>query len=262
MNKITAWFMSIVMVVLGAVAVFIPFGNPISRFLAKENAQTYIEENHPDTDYTVDAVNYDFKTGNYYVQVKSPASPDSSFTLYAGTNGKISYSTYESAVKDKWNTANRIGDEYWYQTKALFESDKFPYNQHIAFGEIIWKESGIAEGETMPEYAVSTKDLVLDGVYDVKDFSQKAGRLTVYIYDNEVSAERLAEILLGIRKIFDENNVSFYMIDCILEYPRPENDDEPHKEGRCEVLGFLYSDIYEDALVERVRLADEKAKEH
>lgn len=262
MNKITAWFMSIIMVVLGAMVAFVPFGNPISKYLVTENAETYIEENFEGSDYFIESVAYDFKTGSYYVQIGSPTSKDSSFTLYAGTNGKITFDTYESAVKEKWNTANRINDEYWDKTKAIFESESFPYNQHIAFGEILFKESGTSQGETIPEGAVSTKDLVLDKVYDVNEFAEKSGRLTVYIYDNDLSVECLAEILLGIKEIFDENNLSFYAIDCVLEYPRPENDNEPFKEGRTEVMGFLSEDIYEQGLAERVRIADETAKEY
>lgn len=262
MNKITAWFMSVIMAVLGAMVAFVPFGNPISKFLVTENAEAYITENFEDSDYFIESVSYDFKTGGYYVNIQSPTSRDSSFTVYAATNGKITYDTYESAVKDKWNTANRINDEYWNKVKAIFESESFPYNDHIAFGEVLFKESGVAQGETIPEGAVSTKDLVLDKTYDVNEFAGKSGRLTVYIYDNDLSVERLAEILLGIKKIFDENNLSFYAIDCVLEYPRPENDSEPFKEGRTEVIGFLYKDIYEQGLAERVRIADEEAKEY
>ena len=57
----------------------------------------------------------------------------------------------------------------------------------------------------------------------------------------------------------DEANVAFYAIDCVLEYPKPEDDSE-WKEGRVEVMTFLYDDIYEEELTERVRQSDEKAK--
>ena len=215
--------------------------------------------NPPDEDFEIEDVAYDFKTGNYYVQVMSPSSGDSSFTIYAGTNGKIGYDTYEDAVLQKWNTANRINNEYWNTTKALLESEKFPYNQHIAFGNIEFADSDTPVGADVPKYAISTSELELDGVYDINEMGAKAGHLTIYIYDDDVSIERLSEILLGIRKLFDEKNVSFYVIDCILEYPRPE-DDGPWKEGRVEVMSFLYDDIYEYGLNERVNESNEKAK--
>ena len=43
----------------------------------------------------------------------------------------------------------------------------------------------------------------------------------------------------------------------MLEYPRKEEGGTV-KEGRVNVEGFLYSDIYEEGLEERVRLADEE----
>ena len=259
MTKITAWFTSIILVVVGALVAFVPFGNPLSKYLVTKNAEIYISENYQNTDYEIEAVNYDFKTGNYYVQVKSPSSGDSSFTIYAGTNGKIGHDTYEDAVLEKWNTANRINDEYWYAVKAIVESDKFPYNQHIGFGNIEFTDSDAPVDADIPKYAIATSDLELDGVYDIYELGKKAGHLTIYIYDNDVSIQRLSEILLGIRKLFDEKKISFYVIDCILEYPRPEND-EPWKEGRVEVMTFLYDDIYEDGLEGRVNESNEKAK--
>ena len=261
MAKLTAWFTGIILVVVGALVAFIPFGNPLSKYLVTKNAEIYIEENYKDTDYIIDAVNYDFKTGNYYVQVMSPSSGDSSFTIYAGTNGKIGYDTYEDAVSQKWNTANRINNEYWNTTKALLESEKFPYNQHIAFGNIEFADSDTPVGADVPKYAIFTSELELDGVYDIREMGARAGHLTIYIYDEDVSVSRLSEILLGIKELFDNNGVTFYIIDCVLEYPRPE-DGSPAKEGRVEVMNFLYEDIFEAGLEERVAESDKKAREY
>ena len=160
---------------------------------------------------------------------------------------------------EKWNTANRINDEYWYAVKDIVESERFPYYQNIAFGNIEFTDSDTPVGSDIPEYAIATSSLELDAEYDIYEMGKKAGHLTIYIYDNEVTIERLSEILLGIRQLFDKENISFYIIDCVLEYPRPE-DDGPWKEGRVEVMNFLYEDIYEDGLKERVNESNEKAK--
>ena len=261
MTKITAWILSVVLVIGGALVAFVPFGNPLSKYLVTKNAETYIQEKYQETDYEIESVNYDFKTGNYYVQVQSPSSGDSSFTIYAGTNGKIGYDTYEDAVLQKWNTANRINNEYWNRTKTLLESEKFPYNQHIAFGNIEFADSDTPVGADVPKYAISTSELELDGVYDINEMGAKAGHLTIYIYDDDVSIERLTEILLGIKGLFVKEDINFYIIDCILEYPRPE-DDGPWKEGRVEVMNFLYSDIYEEGLKDRVEESNKKAQEY
>jgi uncharacterized protein YqgQ len=110
----------------------------------------------------------------------------------------------------------------------------------------------------VPEYALITEDLTLDAFYDVNELGAKHGMLTIYIEDNTVTVERLSKILLDIKTIFDNAGVKFYMIDCVLEYPKLE--DGKRREERVEVMNFLYSDIYEEGIVERVRTADEAAK--
>ena len=39
MTKITAWFMSIILAIGGAVMGIVPFGNPMSKFLVTKNAE-------------------------------------------------------------------------------------------------------------------------------------------------------------------------------------------------------------------------------
>lgn len=240
------------------------FGNPVSQFLVTKNAKDYLKENYPNTDFKIETVNYDFKTSNYYVNIVSPSSADGRFELGAGLNGKIDYDTYEDAVVNKWNTASKINDEYRKAVDAVFNNPEFPYDSDIGFGDIDFTTDdfldyafGTLDGP--PEYAIKTETLELDKVYDINEFGKQAGHLTIYVYDEDVSYERLGEILLGIREIMDEADVSFYVIDCVLEYPKPE-DDGAWKEGRVEVMTFLYDDIYEEGLIERVRASDEKAK--
>lgn len=255
----------VVLVAVFVVFVLVAFyGNPISQFLVTQNAEKYLEENYQGTDFEIGTVNYDFKTSNYYVHVISPSSADSSFTLYAGLNGKIGYDSYEDAVVYKWNTATRINNDYRTAVDAVLDSPDFPYGSDIGFGDIEFTTDDVLDYafgtlDGPPEYAVNTKTLELDKVYDVNEFGRKAGHLTIYVYDENVTYERLAEILLDIRNIMDEANVSFHVINCILEYPKTENPDE-WKDDRVEVMTFLYDDIYEEALTERVRESDEKAK--
>ena len=72
-----------------------------------------------------------------------------------------------------------------------------------------------------------------------------------------VSAERLSEILIEIKELMNEAGVSFYAIDCVLEYE--EGPEGETRNGRVEVMNFLYSDIYEKELVERVKKSNEAA---
>lgn len=263
MRKVIAFVVAVFVIVL-TIGAMMFYGNPISKILVTNSAEKYLQENFSDTDFEIGTVNYDFKTSDYYVCVVSPSSADSSFTIYAGLNGDIDYHSYEDAVVKKWNTATRINDDYREAVDVVLSNPDFPYDSDIGFGDIYFTtddvlDYGFGTLDGPPEYAIKTESLELDMVYDVSEFGKKAGELTVYVYDEDVSCEKLAEILLDIRKIMDEADVSFYVIDCVLEYPKPENPEE-WKDDRVEVMDFLYDDIYQEGLVDRVRESDENAK--
>lgn len=79
-------------------------GNPISKMLATNTAKQYIKENHPDMDYQLDAVTFNFKFVCYNAYFTSPSSPDSSFSLMLGMDGKIVQNYYEANVIERGNT--------------------------------------------------------------------------------------------------------------------------------------------------------------
>ena len=240
MNRIISMFLSII----SALVIFLPFGNPLSAFLVTKNSEIYIEENYADTDYIIEEATYDFKTGNYYVQVVSPSSPDSSFTIYADLKGNISYDTYESAVLQKWNTAGRIDDAYRADVEKMLAEAKLPCEIDFGFGEIVFRQSDAPVGEDAPIYAISTDELVLDGVYDTAEMGKRAGKLTVYFYDKNVTAEKMAEILIALKDAADSAGVGFKAVDCVLQLKQGDRE--------VRVSEFMYEDIYEQGLVGRV----------
>ena len=232
-------------------------GNPISKMLATNTAKQYIKENHPDKDYQLDSVTFNFKFVCYNAYFSSPSSPDSSFTLMLGMDGKLIHDYYEEHVTNRGNTARRLEDAYRAAAGKVLDNPAFPYDCHIGFGDLQFITEEYKNEPDVLSYALITNDLELDGVYDVNKLGAKAGKLTIYIYDDTVTVERLAEIILDIKKIMDQAGVSFYAMDCVLEYPKPENGQ--WKQGRVEVMVFLYSDIYEEGIVRRVQASNEAA---
>ena len=236
------------------------FGNPVSALLARVSSEKHLDENYADSKYFIEDVSFSFKDGCYYAHVTDPDSPDSAFAIVMRMNGKVIYDTYEDSVVRRGNTARRLGDEYRERVDAVLEATDLPYDAHIAFGDILFTSRADMEEYGTPEYAVITDDLTLDGDYDVSEMGAESGELTVYIYDDTVSVERLSEILLVIRERMDKAGVGFYRIDCVLEYPRSE--DGVQKEGRVEVMGFAYADIYGEELAERVAASDKAARDY
>jgi uncharacterized protein YqgQ len=249
--KITALVFAIALIV--GVCIFANglVGNPISKAIAKNVAEKHIEKTYADKDFEIERVFYSFKDGYYHAFVYSPSSVDSDFTILIDMWGKMRHDTYEDRVLSGGNTASRIDRDYREMVDKVLNSQAFPYNTHIEYGDFEFYPREHLKEHTVPEYALITEDLTLDAFYDVNELGAKHGMLTIYIEDNTVTIERMSEILLDVKRIFDDAGVKFYMIDCVLEYPKTEDGTE--REGRVEVREFLYADIYEDGMFERVK---------
>ena len=256
--KIAAFVFAIALIVGVCIFANALVGNPISKAMATNTAEKHIEENYADKDFEIERVTFSFKDGYYHAFIYSPSSIDSDFTILVDMWGKLRYDTYEDRVLSGGNTADRISRDYRAVVDKVLDSQAFPYNEHIGYGDFDFYPRVHLEEYTVPEYALITEDLTLDAFYDVNELGAKHGKLTIYIDDDTVSYERLSEILLDIRRIFDDSGVKFYVIDCVLEYQKNE-DSSKKQEGRVEVREFLYADIYEDGMVERVKASDEAA---
>ena len=245
-----------IMVCAGAYFLNAFFGNPVSRALAKRTAERYIEENYPG--FHIENLGFDLKTTGYYAHAVLPESADSSFSLHLDMVGNIKYDTYESRVLQRGNTADRLNTEYGELVDRVLADPSLPYAVDIGFGELLfWYDR---EADAVKEYSCSVpmSQLELDKQYDVSALGAEAGRLVVYIADEDVSLPRLTEILTDLTRRFDAEGIAFYMIDLILEYPRP-TDDAPWREGRVEVKDFLYSDIEGEGLIDSVTASNEAA---
>lgn len=218
-------------------------GNPVSRHLAEAGAEEYLTEHYPGTDYRVERVLYDFKTGSYRAEVVSPTSVDTHFELKLDLLGNMEYDDYDECVANGMNTRNRLDKAYRELVDPILLRLNLNYTLHIGYGDISYEEF-------TPE---------LDEQYDLQKLGAQSGKLIVYIRDETVTPERAAEILLEIKALMDENGGTFHSIHFVLSYERPEDGSET-PEGRVEALDFPYEDIYEDGLAERLREATAEAE--
>lgn len=258
--KIAALVLALVIVAGLCVFANALVGNPVSKWLATRTAKAHLEEVYGDTDFVIEKIGFNFKDTDYYAHIMSPSSEDSSFSLRIGMWGQLLLDTYESRVLAGDNTRNRLYMEYRALVDEVLEAPDYPFTTFIAYGDlqIGFAPAGVdVEEDRWPGHYVVLDKVELDKKYDIYELAKKAGCLVIYVEDEEVTIERAAEVLLELKELFDRKNVPFVSIDFVLEYPRkPEGGNI--KEGRINVEGFLYSDIYAEGLVERVRIADEE----
>lgn len=236
-------------------------GNPISKFLANRSAEKYISEVYPEKDFMVREVKYDFKVGGYYAKIYSPRSIDSNFELRIDFLGKVHYDTYEYEVTTGQNTADRINADYRNAVDSVLNSPLYPYNSDIGYGDIEFIPEEYKNNFDVPSYAIITETLVPDAIYDINEIGRKAGHLTIYVADDELTTEKMAEVLLRLKDIFDRSGVSFYAINCVIENRKDGVAPSPAIQ-QIEVQHFLYSDIYEENLTDRVEKSIREAEEY
>lgn len=237
------------------------YGNPISKMMAKNSAEKYITDTYSGRDFEIEDVFYSFKDGFYHVEIKSPSSIDTHFTVAVNWR-KVVYDSYEDEVLSGWNTYERIDNEYMQMVERIFSSSDFPLVSDINFGtfELIDEESTLEYYE--PDYGVQLEKLELDKRYDIKELAETKGHIIFYAQDDEISFTKASELLIIVKNSLDEANIPFYAIDFILEKPRTSEGTANEDETSIQTANFLYSDIYEDELAERIKKAHDELMEY
>ena len=266
--QIICWTVCIAFLCIGLWFLNAFFGNPISSALAKSTAKRYLEEYYPDADFMIDKVSYDMKSGGYRVYVESPTSIDSHFIIYCDALGRYNDDT-SHCITDGSNTYSRLSEQYWDLVR-----EKLPYGHFdIDIGHGDLRVAGVFEifdfvdvnGERThytltKDYGMDISVLIPNGEYDILALGREHGTLCIDIIDNEVTVERAAQILLELKDILDSEGLPFHSIDFTLSAPWNENGQKVGPSIR--LIEFLYSDIYEEDLVDRVQANWNITQEH
>lgn len=230
------------------------FGNPVSYLRAVKTAQTYLAETYPGTDLRIERFNFDFLYRDYVVYVTSPSSKDTHFYLDIDTQGKQVSDTYDRDVLQKSNTTIRLHQAYNALADPVFSNLSLSC---VSFRSLSRLEFDCYQGgEDPPPYVIKSSELVLDKEYDIRELGRQAGHLLVYVDSATVNVALAASMMLTVKECFDRAGVPFAAMSFTLEYPMSADGQRP--EGSVYVSHFLYEDIYEDGMVERVAQAAKK----
>lgn len=261
MKKSTKIVFTVISVIILSVILYFAcafFGNPVSYLLAKNSADDYVEAKYSDSNFEIEKIGYDFKSTGYYANVVNPDSEDSYFSVYFDLLGRPVYDTYEN-ITDGWNTFMRLENEYRKLTDSVEDEIKKSFTTDIFYGEI--KTSEVADDYCGKEpYGIPRDELIVDYDYDINEVAKKAGHIVFYYDETELTADKMAKRLLEVKEIFDKNNIEFFAIDFIAQEPKTEDNAGNRKE--FSVREFLYSDIYEDGLSERLQESADDLQEY
>ncbi|MGL5328149.1 MAG: hypothetical protein ACRDD7_02695 [Peptostreptococcaceae bacterium] len=238
------------------------WGNPVSKIIASNSGKEYINKKYSDLDLEFDNARYSFKDGNYHIYVTSPTSKDTNFSITITPFGEVIHDYYESDVLGKYNTYRRVDLEYGDKVKMIMDKKDFLYKNDIYFGEIINKEALEYEDYNNISYGVELDKLEIDKDYDIDELGKKAGHIVFYAKDKEISVEKASEILLYVKNRLDDEKISFYAIDFTLEKNDRKEGKVNSEDDSINIKHFLYEDIYEENLEERVSEAINITKDY
>ncbi len=251
---------------LGAIALLIGLalfanalvGNPISYLLVKHNARTYLEQTYGDTDYVIDSVGYSFKDGSYCVQISSPSSQDTYFTVGYDALGRRGYDSYEYRVLGGQNTADRINQEYRDWGDRILESGVPSFQVDLAganFYDAFDRVNNPDSGEPGTPVEPWDTPLVLDQVYNIPQLAARHGKLVLWAVSDQVTVERAASILLETRQLMEAGGLCARTVDFRLFLPRQEDGAPNRDRTEIELMNFPWEDIRPEGMTQRVEAA-------
>lgn len=223
-------------------------GNPISYLIVKNSAENFLEEKFAGTDYQIENISYFFKDTSYTVSIVSPSSIDGDFSMSFDYFGKFKEDDYVYRVTEKRNTEDRINREYMQKVTSVLESEAFPFDTRFGAGYINFPDRiGLftTDAEEIPK-----EELELNKIYDLKSLGERAGVITLQVWDDEVTVEKTAEILKTAKQMLDAADIGFNTVVFTL-YPNKTDDNGMRGEG-IGLNGFSASDIDSPDIIEKI----------
>ena len=222
-------------------------GNPISYLMVKQHSREYIREKYPaELQLQLGDIYHDwYNGGGYDIEVTSPVSQDTRFSLSYDRLGRLNWDSYEMSVASGNSTLSRLYTEYAVLVDAALGD---------MIGNNICKPSlsaiDIYSGEPVPlPQGIDQAALVLDAEYDVAVLGKEYGYLSLDIYDTaeNISVEKAAEYLLKIKTAMDEAEVGFYSIDLFMI-----EQDTKDSEKSLLLNGITYEDLNAENVISRL----------
>lgn len=231
-------------------------GNPVSYLLAKKCVERNLAEHHADQGFVLQSLVYNFKDTAYTAFAEVPNTLDYHFEMSVSMTGKLRYDTYADDVESGKNTFLRLDQEYRDLADTVLDSNALPFRTSTDFGTL--KDSGIPawwrNGALEP-----------DGSYNIQELGAQYGIITISVGEQDVTAERAAEILLQTKEIMMQRGVPFHDISLSLHQPWKDEGVPPEEtEGKTffdlkaiHIQLFPFDEIYEDGLTERIKATAE-----
>ncbi len=183
----------------------------------QELAVAYIAEQYPGNDFEITNLYHNFKDNSFDMEVQSRSSADTYFTIkFNDTTLEVDHDSYESAVANRGNTADRIVEDYEVRAKAVLEAiPGYDWSQ-ICF--VTYSETTSNNLHWSPQ-GLDSRTLELDGEYDAAEMGWDYGCLSVYFLEDaeNLNALRVLERLRQVDEAMTEAGVGYQVVAISLD---------------------------------------------
>ena len=190
------------------------YGNPISKALAKNAAEKYINQNYKDLNMELQSAGYNFKFDYYCVHYQSANSIDTTFAVYVNSFGKVLSDDYEYEVANHFTTYRRFESELRKLGDRLFREE---LDYEISNALFMMKDK--SEEDMLK--------LTLDMPFSLESIPSEIDA-SITITDKDVSYEKMSEVLIRMAEVCHKENIPVSTYSVRIEY-FDENEKTPEK---------------------------------
>ena len=181
-------------------------GNPISKAMAGKAAQEYVDARYSDLQLEQKDLVYSFKFSEYLARYQSASSEDTAFAVYVDSFGHVIRDDYESEVLSLMTTYRRLDKEMRDLGRELFRAEFAELNIDIAH-----LSGNLSDPRPFTEYL--TLDMPMDPHHPPFDV-----QAVLWVLDEDVSYERMAELLLRMRDVCAEAEIPVTTYDVRIDW--------------------------------------------
>lgn len=229
-------------------------GYPVDYFVVNHALKEYMKENYGETDFVAGKPERMLKLGGFWVDVTSPSSPDTHFSLRFHCDGTLWQDSYAEDVENRGNVLWRLSQEYNTRCQELLEQSDFAASMFCNGSLLEAADENQYQGKpgTYP-LPLDPSQLKLDTSYDIPTLSAKHGMLYLHVESDSPTAETAAQALLDIRQVMEDGGLPFRCVELWVCLPDAWKVTGP-KNG-LHILNFGWDDIHEDGMLERTAAA-------
>lgn len=157
------------------------YGNPISALIAPQHRPEVLEEQFPDTPYSISACSYNIVSGCYEARVSRKGSMDDWFYIQVRPDGTFRSHSYADQVPNLWNTLGPCESGLLRTGQDADEAAGLPGGEVLSSGfpgESLHVSAHLrfCDRECPEEYSLFLENLEVDGVYDLAELGAAARR--------------------------------------------------------------------------------------